>query len=94
MLLLQLAVMQSVAMQMVMPIDMDFLVNYHLRGTDSVQQLLRWAAAGAASVIPAWQLSANSAAGQQLATTLVTGTTSRMFCIHCTRGAHSLQNLF
>ena len=85
---------QSFAMQMVLPIDVDFLVSNHLSGTDSVQQLLRWAAAGAASVIPAWHMTADSAASQQHATKLVTGTASRMLCTRCTEGAHSLQTLF
>ena len=58
---------------MVLPVDIDFLVSSSLSMPEHNQQLLEMITSGAAIVIPAWEPTAGTEAGQQAATDAVLG---------------------
>ncbi len=60
-------------LQLVLPVDVNFLVSNSLDVPEHNQQLLEMVSAGAAVVIPAWEPTAVGDAGQQAAIDLVTG---------------------
>lgn len=60
-------------LQMVLPLDVDFLVSSGLSVPEHNQQLLEMMTGGAAIVIPAWEPAVGSEAGQQAATDAVLG---------------------
>ncbi len=60
-------------LQMVLPLDVDFLVSSGLSVPEHNQQLLEMMTGGAAIVIPAWETTAGTEAGSQAATDAVLG---------------------
>ena len=60
-------------MQMVLPLDVDFLVSNSLEVLSHNQQILEMASSGNAIVIPAWDPRVTGDAGQQVATNAVQG---------------------
>lgn len=60
-------------MQMVLPLDVNFLVSNSLNMHSHNQQLLEMASAGTAIVIPAWETTVPRTTGRQIATDLVQG---------------------
>ncbi len=60
-------------LQMVLPLDVNFLVSSSLSVPEHNQQLLEMITGGAAVVIPAWETTAGTEAGQQAATDAVLG---------------------
>lgn len=60
-------------MQMVLPLDVDFLVSNSLEVLTHNQQLLEMASSGNAVVIPAWDPTVTGDAGQQIATKVLQG---------------------
>ena len=67
-------------MQMVLPLDVNFLVSNSLNMHDHNQQLLEMASAGTAIVIPAWETTVPEVAGQQSATDIVQGKCHMLCC--------------
>ena len=60
-------------MQMVLPLDVHFLLSNSLNMHSHNGQLLAMASAGSAIVIPAWDTTVPGTAGQEIATDIVQG---------------------
>lgn len=60
-------------MQLVLPLDVSFLVSNTLTVPEHNQQLLEMASAGAAIVVTAWEPAAVGDAGQQAAVDFISG---------------------